>query len=148
MFDHILMFADEAAARAALGPLGYGREARQMISADVVWAWDTSRVLPGVEMVLANAVWNHSDPMRPLIVTPKQTLSGYYVAISLAAPDEVLKGLPGAPCRIIASSAAAAAGLPFLVYLAPDLNPAALAAIIRVEPTLAGREYDFARLAA
>ena len=141
MYDHIIMFADEAAAHEALAPLGYSQT-----SGDGAPQWDTSRTLPGVSMVVADAVWDHTDPMRPTVVTPRQVIPGYFIVISLDEINGDLTALPDAACRLVASVEAAAAGQPFIAWTAADLVPATLAAIIRVEPTLSGRQYDFSTL--
>lgn len=138
MFDHILMFPDEAAAHTALSPLGYSHTDQ-----DGNTGWDTSRVCPGVSIVLADEVWDHTDPGNPVITTPKQTIPGYFMIVSEPQHHVGLIGLPDNACRIIGSAAASAAGQPFVTYLAPDMNPATLAAVLRVEPTIAGRDYNF-----
>ena len=141
MFDHILTFTDEAAAKAALAPLGYC-----FPDEDSVMQWDTSRTLPGIKLVTADAVWDNSDPELPTLQTPEQCLPGWSVAIALQQISDDLTSLDGDACRIVTDSVAAAAGQPFIVWTAADINLAALATVIRVEPTLAGRKYDFSNL--
>lgn len=140
IYDHILMFSGEPAAIAALAPLGY-------VTRDQFGDhWDSSRVMIDVAIVLAEAVWNHKDPMKPTVQTQRKAMPGYFVVVSLDEPNSALKKLPGSACRIIASAQAAANGLPFIVWSARDLKPGTLSAILRVEPMLSGRQYDFSKV--
>lgn len=138
MFDHILMFADESSAKSALTALGYARPDREG-----ALQWDASRVIPGVKMVLADAVLDRTNPMNPVVVSPQQVIPGYFVVVSLPAPNEDLKALPNAACRLIASADLAAAGQPFVVWVAADLTTETISSVIRVEPTWSGRNYNF-----
>ena len=143
MYDHILTFASEPVARTELAGLGYAAS-----DGNGGWVFDDSCVLRGVSVVLADAVWSYADPNAPVLVTPQQVLPGYWVVISRHAPDDQIKGLANAACRLIADSALGEAGQPFIVWTAPDLNLAVLATVIRIEPTLAGRQYDFSLIGA
>lgn len=58
MFDHVLTFADEYAAKAVLSSYGTEDEGQ--------WHWDGSRVLANVKIVMQDAVWDMSDPENPV----------------------------------------------------------------------------------
>lgn len=125
MFDHVLMFADEAEARAALP--AYGRET------EGVWRWAANVIAPQ-RVVTARAVVQVVDGM-PQVVTPEQTVPGYFLTICLPALDATLRDMPGMVCRLIGDRNGAS-----IVYTAPDLNPALLSAAI-IEPVPAGASY-------
>lgn len=125
MFDYVLMFADEAAARAALPT--YGREN------DGVWRWAANIIAPQ-KVVTARAVVQVVDGM-PQVTTPEQTVPGFFLTICLPALDATLRDLPNYACRLIGDRQASA-----IVYTAPDLNPALLSSAI-IEPVPAGASY-------
>lgn len=136
MYDHILMFNSESLAHESLSSFGYSK----------LDTWNASCVLPGIELVLADEVWDTTDPWRPVLVTPKQVVPGFYIVISLNTISEDLKNLPNSACRLIASSELALLNKPFLVWTATNINPTILDTIIRIEPSLSGRYYDFSNL--
>lgn len=140
MYDHILKFSDEFAALVALEPLGFTRTTQAGIE------WDTSRVLPGVALVTADAVWDYEADPYPVVTTPRAVLPGYFVVIALDTVSEELKEVSGSACRLIADAEAASDDEEFIVWMAPNADLGALATVLRVEPTLAGRKYDFTRL--
>lgn len=84
MIDHILNFASEAAAHTALDPLGYGSGGT---------TWDASRTIAGMSVVSAEAVWDMKDPAKPVLTTPEQKLSGFWIMIALPAEAAGLKAL-------------------------------------------------------
>ncbi len=125
MLNHFLKFDSEADAKAALAVYAPDGE------------WDMSRVIPGQRVVLARAVWDHSDPDNPTEVSPEAILPGYFVTISLPDLDEALRDLPDQACRLIGDSVAGG-----LVYTAADLDAGLLATAI-IEPVPAGAAYSF-----
>lgn len=125
MFDHVLMFSDEAAARAALP--AYGRET------EGAWRWAANIIAPQ-KVVTARAVVQVVDGM-PQVTTPEQTVPGYFMTICAPTLDATLRDLPNAACRLIGDRQASA-----IVYTAPDLNQALLSAAI-IEPMPAGATY-------
>ncbi len=140
MIDHLLVFADETAARAALP--AYCLQGR-----DGAWRWDGSRVVTGVQIITAEAVWNRSDPdpMKATLATPEQHLPGFWLAIALPDLSPALRDLPGDVCRYISDRDAANAGAPreqFTLYLSASVDPAILATA-RVSPVFAGSAYPF-----
>lgn len=88
MIDHILTFADEATAIAALGPLGFAAQDENR-----VLRWDTSRVIPGQAIVKSEAVWDNKDPKKPVLVSPEVKEAGFWVLVSLVAGSPVLKAM-------------------------------------------------------
>jgi hypothetical protein len=115
MMDHILVFADEAAAHAALDSLGFGQTPDR----------DRSRVIPGLE-----------------VSTPDGVLPGFWTAIALAGASDDLKALPNDACRLIADRDAAALGQLFIVFVSPAVDPAVLASA-HAEPVFASSNYPF-----
>lgn len=130
MLNHFFMLPDEAAAQAALAQYG-------QINPDNEWTWDTSRVIPDQRVVLARAVYDYSNPEQPQIVTPEQTIAGYFITVSLNEINEALRDLPDNACRLIGDSETGQ-----LFYTAPDLEPTLLSTAL-IEPTPAGSAYTF-----
>jgi len=85
MIDHLLTFANETAAHTALKKLGFGSVDEE---SNVVW--DRSRVDPGVKLILADAVWDNTDPENPVLVTPQQVVPGFHITISLPEASKAL----------------------------------------------------------
>jgi hypothetical protein len=112
MYDYLLMFADEGSALSALSPLGYTYG-----DPEGGLQWDTSRVVPGVNIVLADCVMDYSDPDNPTVVSPQQLMPGFFVVVPLSEPNDGLKAL--------------------------SLAPETLSTVLRVEPVLLGRPYNF-----
>lgn len=86
MIDHILNFPDEAAAQAALPSYGTRDEKG-------TWVWDTSRVITGMSVVSQEAVWDTKDPKNPILTTPEQKLSGFWIMIATPTEKADLKAL-------------------------------------------------------
>lgn len=140
MIDHLFAFPSEAAARAAL-------PAYCAHGPDGVWHWDGSRVVTGVQIITAEAVWNRSDPdpFKAVLVWPEQHLPGFWIAIALPGLSPALRDLPGDVCRYISDRDAANAGAPreqFTLYLSASVDPSLLATA-RVSPVFAGSAYPF-----
>lgn len=139
IFDHILVLASEAQARSALP--GFCAQDREG-----VWHWDGSRVIAPIEIITAEAAWGEpGEDGRPTLVTPRQVLSGFWLAIALPELSTALRDLPSEACRLIANRDAANAGAPFagfVRYAAPSLDLAA-AQTYRVAPVFAGSNYPF-----
>lgn len=125
MIDHVCKFADETEALTSLPDFC------------ALAQWDTSRVIPGVSIIIADAVWDNTDPQNPVLVSPEQKLPGFWLAIALPELSSDLTGIPGGACRFAAHRETGA-----IVYQAADLNVALLASA-RVSPVFAGSQYNF-----
>lgn len=125
MIDHILKFDSEVAAKSAL--------------ADYVIedTWDGSRTIPDLKIITQEAAWDHSDPENPVLVSPEQTLPGFWIAVALLELATALRDLPDNACRFIANRDTGG-----FIYTAPDIN-AGLLATARVAPVFAGSGYSF-----
>jgi hypothetical protein len=118
MMDHVLRFADEAAAQAAL-PVYC-----------IDGAWDGSRVIAPVSVVTADAVWEGDA-----LVSPRAVLPGYWLAIALDEVSADLVSLPGDVLRFVAERETGA-----FAFLAADID-AGLLSTARVDPVFAGSGY-------
>jgi hypothetical protein len=116
IIDHILRFADEASAHAALDPLGLGTSPN----------WDASRVIPGLQILLPDASVYEADH--------------FWLGIGLPGLLPALVALPGNALRAAMDRGKAALDLPFYVYIAPDVDTAILSTA-RVSPVFAGSDY-------
>lgn len=134
LFDHILAFANEAQARAALPT--FCSQAQEG-----TWNWDGSRVIAPISIITVEAVWEGEGMDREL-VTPEQTLPGFWLAIALPELSAGLRDLPGDVCRLITDREAANAGQAFICYASPSVDPQVLASA-RVAPVFAGSRYPF-----
>jgi hypothetical protein len=135
MHDYILSFPSEAAAHAALDPLGYGTDGT---------AWDQSRVIPNIRIITAEAVYE-GEGMDRKLVSPEEVLPGFWVAIALTELSTTLRDLPNEACRLITDRDAANAGgtfQQFTVYASPSLDLQAVQSY-RVAPVFAGSKYPF-----
>jgi hypothetical protein len=134
IYDHVLAFANEAAAQAALP---------QYYSA-VASSWDQSRVIPNIKIITAEAVYEGEGMDREL-VSPEEVLPGFWVAIALTELSTTLRDLPNEACRLITDRDAANAGqsfAQFTVYASPSLDLQAVQSY-RVAPVFAGSKYPF-----
>lgn len=121
MHNHLLRFTDEASAKAALPDFAPEGE------------WRGDCVIAGQSIVLARAT--HDSDGNEL--TPEVRVLGYFVTVLLPALSEALRDMPGNVCRLIGVAETGQ-----LVYVAPDVDPAALASAI-VEPMPMGAAYNF-----
>lgn len=124
MIDHALRFSDETTAQTAL-PAFYAT------------AWDGSRCIPKQTITTSPAVWDNTDPMHPVLVTPATTLSGFWITIALDSLSQDLVSLPNGALRFAFDRDAQA-----FVHRAQDLN-LALLATAKIEPVFAGVTYPF-----
>ena len=135
MIDNILHFADEAAAQAAL-------PSYCVTDADGIKHWDQSRVIPGLSIITAEAVWDNSGE-RPVLVSPEVTLPGFWLAIGLSSSSSLRADLAAMDeCVLIADRAAANRGEQFIVYMGSSVDPQVVASA-RVAPVFAGSRYPF-----
>jgi len=96
LIDHTLTFANEAAAFAVLENLGFaGRDDENNL------VWDRSRVDPGVKLITADAVWDHTDLDNPILISPEETIAGFHISIALPEASDALEALPGNVLRVI-----------------------------------------------
>jgi hypothetical protein len=131
IYDHVLAFANEAAAQAAL-PQFYNE------------SWDQSRVIPNIKIITAEAVYE-GEGMDRKLVSPEEVLPGFWVAIALTELSTTLRDLPNEACRLITDRDAANAGgtfQQFTVYASPSLDLQAVQSY-RVAPVFAGSKYPF-----
>jgi hypothetical protein len=123
MLDYVMMFADEAAARAALPDHTAGDG----------WA---GHVIAPQKVVLARATYAASGDTI-VETSPEVVVSGYFLTVSLPAISPELRDMPGNACRIIGDRATGA-----VVYAAPDLDPGMMSTAI-IEPAPAGARYAY-----
>lgn len=85
IYDHLLMFSDEAAAHSALDPLGYGGTDPE----GGAW-WHGGCVQGGIPVTLP------SGPNGERV-----QIAAYFVRVSLPEISAALKAIPGNACRAI-----------------------------------------------
>jgi hypothetical protein len=134
--DHVLTFADAATAHSVLDPLGFGGTNQG------VPYWDISRCIPNTAVITANAVWNNSDPLHPVLTTPEVHYPGWHIAIALPSLSAQLTGLAGNVCRFVSDRGKGGTGPNCVIYLAPDIDPLLLTGS-RISPVFAGSGYIF-----
>lgn len=141
MIDHLMTFATRQAAAQALGGFQDQQSGKWRLPAHVLLnisgANDES-----VRIILSEAVWDRTDPMKPVLITPEVLASGWHCIVAKDALDPALRDLPDNACRLIADRDAALAGQSFIRYIASDLDPALLGTA-RVEPAPSGANYPF-----
>lgn len=86
IYDHLLMFADEAAAHTALDPLGYGVTNDPELGS----YWNSGFVQGGIPVTLPSGPDGERVP-----------INAYFVRVSLTERSSVLENLPGNACRAI-----------------------------------------------
>lgn len=138
MIDHLLSFSDEAAAKAILPSYWFAGEDGEPDT------WRGDRCIPGVSVYAVTGTETHTYPDTGEEYEQEVHLAfpGWFIVISLADIDPVLRDLAGNACRLIADRDAADRHEEFIRYLAADLDPADLA-IAHVEPMFAGANYPF-----
>lgn len=123
MVDHLLTFASEAAAHTALDPLGYGSSGT---------IWDTSRCIPNVAIVTAEAVFSNGVLVTPAVVKPN-----WWIMVSLPSLDSTLQGLSGSISAIFDRDAGTR------VFVTPNVIRAIALSSIRIAPVFCGSQYTF-----
>lgn len=118
MMDHVLVFASEGVAHAALDPLGHGG-----IGDDGAY-WNGSYTIPN------QFIGNDTIGKLP----------GFWITVALPEQSEALKALPGNACRFIADREASTPGVPVFAYVAPDTDHGLLASC-EVSPRFLGSNY-------
>lgn len=121
---------------ADLTPLGYASAASEYGPA----ALDTSCAM-WVELVIADAVWDNTDPDHPVLVTPRQVYPGLAVWIACDHVDDALWNLTGNVARLQADRDKHAAGDPS--WLIRSRISAGDMATVAVQPSYAGTNYPF-----
>lgn len=128
IYDHVIMFADRAAAIAALTPIRFADGAQ--------FGGDCNAPL---SVTVPTGQYTEATEDQPSVEI-RATIPGYFVAVALDYVSDALIALPA--CRIVSDREAAIDGAPFFRYLAPDLDPALLT-IASISPAFAGSEYPF-----
>lgn len=123
MIDHLLNFADEAAAKQAIPQY-------VVYDTDDQGKWRTNLCFADISVyVIVDGV--------------RVAFPGWFIIVALSELDPTLRDLPDNACRLITDREAAVAGSPtFMRYVAADMDPAVLSSA-RVEPTPAGSNYPF-----
>ena len=113
MIDHLFVFSTQAVAQAdpVVGAYWNGTN------------WDTSRCIPGVTAVSANAT---SIPI------------GWFITISLPALNPAMQALPS--CVLITDRTAGIAGQPYVLYTMASLT-LAQANAMKIYPQFCGNNY-------
>lgn len=122
--------ATKAEIIADLVPLGYA-------TADGL---DASRAM-WVELVIADAVWDNTDPEHPVLVSPRQVYPGVAVWIACDHVDDALWNLKGTVARLQADREKFGAGDP--AWLIRSRILAGDMATVAVQPSYAGTNYPF-----
>ena len=138
MIDHLLNFPDEAAAQVALPT--YWVPATD----DSPGAWRGDVCIPGVSVYAVTGTTTVTDPDtgQSFEQDVRQAYSGWFIVVSRPMLDPALRDLPNNACRLITDRDAADRGDSFILYTAPDLDPAVLS-VAHVEPLFAGSDYPF-----
>lgn len=124
MIDHLLVFADEAAARDAVPQFG-------MTDEDGGWHWNGSNVMP-VRAFIPGEYDNHDDGT---VIRPDTNVPGYRIWVALPEYDPTLPGL-----EIACDRDALNRGEPWLLFSAV---PVQRMAMVKLTPMYAGANYIF-----
>lgn len=125
MLDHVFNFPDEETAKDAL--TDYCRDGN----------WNTSVGIYGQTVTITPAVWDSTDPMAPVLVTPAVTAPGYWCSISLTEYKPEFAEIPNNALRF-----AFDCDTQTFVYLAPNIDMNLLQTAT-IEPVFAGHHYPF-----
>ena len=120
MYNHVCMFADEAAAKAALPKYLDGDD------------WNRSTVVPGQRLVLRRAVFEIDEDYNTVEVSPEVVFPAYLVTVTLTDMDNDIVQLPGFACRLVNDGDTGEK-----LYVAPDLDLSSFAEAV-VDPVPAG----------
>ncbi len=113
MIDHLVGFPNENAAHGVLQSLGFSfRNEEDNI------VWDRSRVDPGVRLITADAVFD-TTVNPPVLITPEETIAGFFISIALPEASDELEGIPGNALRLIENRGLATATSKFHEYAVP-----------------------------
>jgi len=118
LIDHLLTFPNEAAASGVLRSLGGTTKFSGRDEDDNIW-WDRSRVDPGISLITADAVWDRTDPENPILITPRQTISGFHVTIALPEASTELERLANFALRVVENRDKANSNAKFHEYAEP-----------------------------
>lgn len=121
MYDHLLRFPDEAAAFAALKPLGLAQSAQDIDGGAVRDVWDRSQVNSDVDVITQRAEFDLTDPDNPKEIKPRITWPGFFVLVGFKKISGELLNLPGNACRLVLERETKE-----VLYHADDINDASL----------------------
>jgi len=126
LVDHVFAFTSEAQAKEALST---------HVNQD---NWDTSIGIYGQTVTITPAVWDNTDPMAPVLVTPAVTAPGWWCSIAL--PTLRYTQLPQLRFAMQRNEDESIPST--MIYQAADFN-AALFATAKIEPVFTGVTYPF-----
>lgn len=130
LIDHVFCFTNEAQAKQLL-PNHFTTTEQQDY-------WDTSIGIYNQKVTVQDAVWNNTDPMNPILVSPPVYAPGWWCSIALKELSYTnLSQLRFAMQRNEDERLPST-----LVYQAADFN-AALFATAKIEPVFTGVNYPF-----
>ena len=100
MIDHLVGFSDEARAFTVLSQLVFDGRAIAGRNNEGFMVWDTSRVDPSVKLITADPVLDLTGP-SPVLISPEQTIPGFFITIALPSASEELAGLTNNALRVV-----------------------------------------------
>lgn len=121
IYDHLLMFADEAAARTALDGLGYSGFDLE----SGPW-WHQGCVMANVPVTLPTGVEGERTP-----------IAAFFVVVSLPEKSTALMNLPNAACRVIGNQETGE-----IEWISPEVSTE-VALNTRIEVVPCGSGYVF-----
>jgi len=141
MIDHLYLFPDEAAAHAALDPLGFGFSASDEGPA----GWDGSRVLP-CRVVMGWELGSYVDPENELHTFEVPVyMPGFHVNVALPELRPDLVAMP--ECVLVTDrDAAAVEGATRADFvLHTKVSPETMDAVQEITPQFAGSRYPLGK---
>ncbi len=116
LIDHLLTFANEAAAFNVLKTMGFAD-----LNLDEVGniVWDRQRVIPNVKLITADTVWDFTNPSQGVKIVDEQTISGFHISIALPEASAALEAIPPKALRVIENRGLTAPDKAFHEYAVP-----------------------------
>jgi hypothetical protein len=136
VFDHLLVFNNEAQALAQLQSFGLSHNDRGN------WTWDLSRVNPDIKIITQEAVWDRTDPQAPELITPEEVAPGFWVMAATTDLRVGMRDLPDNKCHHIRDRDKANAGQAFMEFVSSETRDIDVD-VVRISPVFAGSQYPF-----
>jgi hypothetical protein len=144
VFDHLFLFPDEAAAHAALDPLGFGYPAQDDGEGGTYPAgWDGSRVLP-CRIIVGREPMSYTDPDSGETYTWERDvyMAGFHVIVAMASPRVDLMAIEA--CVLVTDRDKGQPGTPRSEFIILSrVSEETMDAVLGVTPVFAGTGYPF-----
>jgi len=141
MFDALLRFTDEDAARAVLPFPDALDEEGNALPLPGSWTIGELSMMPARYIIVKAVYTQDLLTDESVLVTPELTMDGYQIVVRASTRQTQLED--PTYCLAVVRYDLASQGLPFIYYINPYKTWDDINTLLAVEPTFAGSEYTF-----